>query len=668
MLKSIRKHNKWLMVGFGVLLMVTWLVQPTLNQLNKAYDSRVVGKLDGQRISARDMATASQELAALKDLARGFTDALGLEDHGVVHWMILAREAEEGGFVGGERDGEEWEQVLATLTIQLAYEKYKDLAPQVIRIPQFVQPLMEEARPKVKSFIGSAAGRQRLTFQQTNKALAKARGVTRMIERYRNAGRLSDRAAILKAREFLDAAKVDYVFIPAERLIDSIANPDDATIREHFDKYKTVKPGEGEYGVGYLLPTRVKLEWMKMDRAAIEAAVSLDPVEVRRRFNQGKAAGKFTGDFAAAKAGIEAEMKGEVVERVFQEAQVAVQTEILKATKVLDPDGKYKKLPADWEAHRPKFENIAPAVAEAVRRTVGVAIPLPAVTVKAADWLTREDLLALPDIGRSMMRAGGLPVSFDQLVFATREIPGVEPGFLTIQTGVPLTETFLQDGQGNRYYMTVLAVRGESAPDSVDEKRELLVKDWKKIRAFEGLKARESELRTSAVNGGLDAIIAAFPAASAPATPDPATAADPKYKALEIVKNVAVQPFNTQDQIMGTEGVNTKVLEAAVKLNPLLPPEQIPVDGATLSIPISKRLGLAVTRILSPDPVTIEKYRQNEQAVVTSTLRKELSDATPKPEDDPFSFNQLLKRHRYLSGEKDIKTPDDLKKDESVQG
>ena len=77
-------------------------------------------------------------------------------------------------------------------------------------------------------------------------------------------------------------------------------------------------------------------------------------------------------------------------------------------------------------------------------------------------------------------------------MFATREIPGVEPGFLTIQTGVPLTETFLQDGQGNRYYMTVLAVRGESAPDSVDEKRELLVKDWKKIRAFEGLKAREN--------------------------------------------------------------------------------------------------------------------------------------------------------------------------------
>lgn len=673
MLKTIRKHNKWLMVGFGVLLMVTWLIQPTLNQLSRAYDSRVVAKLDGRGITARDMGTASRELSVLKTLAPGFINVVGIEDHGVDYWLMLSREAEEAGFVGGDRDGETWDEPVATIAYQLAFREYAqrfgpEFARQLVN-QQAAQQFAAQARDEVPRFIESASANNHLSIRQTHQALAKARGVYRMLEAYRAAGRLSDRAAIAKALEFLDSAKVNYVFVPAERLMDTVAAPTDEQVREHFDKFKTIKPGEGEFGIGYLLPARIKLEWMKIDRGAIESAVSLDPVEVRLRFDRGKASGKFKGEFAAEQPAIESEMKTQVVERAIQEAQVAVQTEILKATKILELDGRYKKLPEDWESRRPKFEHIAQVVVDAVKRATGAVIPLPAVTIKAADWLTQQEVRALPDLGRASLRAGGFDVPAEQVLFWAKGLPGGETGFVPIQPGVPPTESFLTDPMGNRFYFTVLAVRGESAPDSVDEKKDTLIKDWKTIRAFESLKGRVGELRTSAVSGGLDAILNAFPAVPTPADAKEMPT-EPKYKALEITKDATV---NTEvrgnfDPNLAEPEVYKAVLEAARKIDPLLPPEKVPADPATLCIAVPKRLGVIVVRIISPDPVTVEKFRQFELAVVRESMRRELADATPDPSADPFSLPSMLKRHRYVSGEKEIKSVEDLKKTTGGEG
>src|SRR6185295_7762069 len=127
-------------------------------------------------------------------------------------------------------------------------------------------------------------------------------------------------------------------------------------------------------------------------------------------------------------------------------------------------------------------------------------IPLPAVTVKD-QWLTEHDLSTLPGIGRSTLRQGGLELPFSQVVSWTKELGNPE-GPIPVQIGVPLFENYLSDGTGtaggNRYYITVLATRAESAPDSVEEIREQAVRDYKNVQAFEKLKAREGELRQAA--------------------------------------------------------------------------------------------------------------------------------------------------------------------------
>jgi hypothetical protein len=667
-LKIIRKHNKWLMVGFGVILMIAWTIQPVFDQISAAYDSRTVATLNGKKVSHREWAIASKEIMALSEMIPELVNALGVEDRDAVHWLILSREAEEAGFVGGERDGEQWEQIVFSLAIQLAYQRYGELTPQVARIPSLMQPFIEEARPRVSTVVMNAAGRQALTLQQTHRALAKARGVTRMIEAYTGAGRMSDRMAVVRAREFLDSAKVDYVFVPAARLIDSIPVPSDEQLREHFDKFKTIRPGTGEFGIGYLLPPRVKLEWLKIDRASLASAVTPNPIEVRQRFNQGKASGKYTGEFAASQPLIEAEMRNQTVDRIVQEAHIAIQTEIQKATRTLEPDGTFKRVPEDWESRRPRFENIASAVVEAVRRQTGVTIPLPTVAVRAADWLTRDEVRALPDIAMSRIAAGGLEIPFDQAVFWTRGLPGSEQSVLPIQPGVPLTEMHLTDAAGNRYYFTVLAIRQESAPDSMEEDREDILRDYRTLRAYEALTPRVAELRSLAVGGGLDSVIAAFP--PVPPVPGGEGSTDPKHKALEIVREATVRSefAGNSDPILNEKEVITTVLDAAARIDPLLPPEKIPADAATVATSVPKRLGVLVAKITALVPVTVEQFRQLEQQIIQQAQVLELRGETPDPSQNPFSFENLLKRHTYTSGKRDIRTPEDLKREQNRPG
>src|SRR5262249_43833321 len=152
-----------------------------------------------------------------------------------------------------------------------------------------------------------------------------------------------------------------------------------------------------------------------------------------------------------------------------------------------------------WDQRRPRLEQVAQVVAAEMKRA-GMPIPLPEVTIKGS-WLTEQELTQLPGIGFSTLRQGGLVKGFGEVVSWTRELGGTDTGPIAVQVNVPVTENYLADAQGNRYYITVLGTRAESAPDSVDEIRDKAVKDFKQLRAFEALKARTEEFRSAAVSG-----------------------------------------------------------------------------------------------------------------------------------------------------------------------
>jgi len=660
MLKSLRKHNKWFMVGFGILLMVAWLVVPAFNQAAKARLNKVVAKFDGRGITALQSMNAAKELTALDAISPGLTqNFLGIKDRDSTHWLLLTRAAEDAGYMGGNRDGREFLDQFSRQTMnqrlrndfQFYFSLIQGAADDAAR-----EKVLRDAIENAPQIMLNEYARQGLSPDETEMLFARLSAVVRMVSAYREAPRVSDRRAVTLAKEFRDGAVVDYVFVPASLTADQIADPGDAALQAHFDTFKTTKPGEGEYGIGYLLPQRVKIDWMKLDRKAMEDAATLDPVEVRKRFTSNR--GRYPGEYAAEKINVERDMKSEVVDRALQSAQLVIQSEVLKATRRLEPDGKYKVLPEGWEQTRPRFETIAPLVVEQVKRD-GLTIPLPEVVIKGGSWLTEQDLAALPGIGQSTWRQGSVTIPFVKVVSATRELGGQGVAF-PVQVGVPVAEHPLIDAAGDRYYITVLGTRGESAPDSMAEIREKVLKDYQVLKAFEQLKAKAGELRQVAIGGGLEAVSAAVAATATQATPP--TEAPVVRRAVMITRQNSGGDANLDD-----EALRKTVADASEAIDPLTPYGQVEAEKANIVVPTTKHLGVAVFHILSATPLTREEYRLADSQVVAFSHQKELP-AGAGSEEDPFSLLNMLKRHDYTSGDLRIRTLEQLRRGEKSEG
>src|SRR6186997_2733766 len=97
MLKGLRKHNKWILVVGGSLLMVAWLMPQTIRQLGPARKGAPQGEVDGQTIYQSDLARQGSELRALRTLIPSLIGAMvdPSRNHESAHWMLLTREADE---------------------------------------------------------------------------------------------------------------------------------------------------------------------------------------------------------------------------------------------------------------------------------------------------------------------------------------------------------------------------------------------------------------------------------------------------------------------------------------------------------------------------------------------------------------------------------------------
>src|SRR5690606_23642455 len=114
--------------------------------------------------------------------------------------------------------------------------------------------------------------------------------------------------------------------------------PTTEEIEAHFQAYKDKRPGEGDYGFGYLLPPRVQAEWLVLDQQAIANAITLDEVEVQARLlthlEQNPEA-----DEDQAYAMVRRQVQGEAVQEVMRLARQAIQLEVDAAQRALPTDG-----------------------------------------------------------------------------------------------------------------------------------------------------------------------------------------------------------------------------------------------------------------------------------------------------------------------------------------
>jgi hypothetical protein len=301
--------------------------------------------------------------------------------------------------------------------------------------------------------------------------------------------------------------------------------------------------------------------------------------------------------------------------------------------------------PADWPQRMLKLD----ALAQEIQKQFGG--DLPAYESSGDNWLTIEDAVALKGLGGATTdKLGSAPVDFRAMLIAAKEFGG--DGKLPVQKDIAAPP--LSDGTGNVYIFRMIDVSPAHAPTSVDEVREALVKDLKRIADYERLAASADGLKQQAVNEGLLAV-AVDQDAVVQQAPN-ITLVQRELLNLGLQQNPP-QLFALPGQLP-VVGSNKEALEAVVNFALTLPVDkpasELSEEQRIVVVPVEDKLAVLVVRIMSQSPLTSEAYsRLASTGQLQNMITRDEIDSQ-KLVSDAFSFEALAKRLNFVSKSPDV--------------
>lgn len=636
MLRTLRKHNKWILVVGGSLLMVTFLISGSAKQLQPNPAKQAVATIRGEKVTAGQMQVAAREFELLKDIVgQGYLTSLGdMKD--VTAWFLASQEAARAGLVGGPADGIDW---LPAIAEHLAPAYFRSIPAERLQaelkeagsVEAYREKVIDSIAGNLRDSLPQYANRAGLSEAEGGLALAKLRGIERMFDLTLGAPRLSTARLAHEAANEYDQATINAVILPAEPLAKSLPEPTPEELQKQFDAYRAVAPGGEGLGFGYLQPPRVKIAWLTIDRQAIASAVQLDPVAVNKHWQQNRTT--FTGEFSAERPKIEALLRNERAEAILGEIDRVLKARVNQATRSLDIDGARKVLPPTWAQTKPSLEALASDLVVAIKEFNGVTITAPTVTRMETAWVPVADLGTLPGVGSSVYSSATARLSLPQLVSRVHELS--PKGDSDLQAQVPYVSTPLIDQLGNRYYIEVIDARQESAPASIDEVREQVVRDARLSKAYERLSAEAPEFRVTATLQGLDAVANAFEA---------------RFPGTDITPMNQILVTRTQVSFLAQQLNDVSFRDAVMDATGLLPPtaklDETNVDARTIAKPVPAIASVVVAQIVQREPVTMEFVRAVRPAEVIQLILKERVRVVPQ--DKTFTTDAISQRLQFV--------------------
>ena len=622
MLKLMRKYNKWLMVVLGSFLMVTFLFTGTSTLFQPDPMKRVVARLDGEALRFKEFNLAERELSFLREVFPGLAQRDVIED--ALHWHLLVREAKAAGLVGYAEDGaKSLDQVVQGELIQeaqraAAAELGAGADPNAIiqraialfNDPDWTTRTTEAMRGSIEPLILSRGAGAGLNVEQTRLALAHLRGVERLLGLEAQALRLSAPRARLEARRFNDRATVAGVVVPADKLVSAIASAPADRVAQQFEAYKAVAAGTPPMGFGYLQPPRVKLEYLRIEAAAVRSAITLDPVELGKFWHANRA--RFPGEFAAERANVEAAMRERRVEEIFADIDRLYKSRLRRATRALPSDQGRRVLPADWASQQPRMAAVATELVAGLQESSKITLPPPAAIILDDAWMPVRELSSLPGIGPAIANLGTRQPDLATLVAETYELGAGSP--LGLQVGVPFDQP-LRDADGNAYYLQILAAAKESAPQSLDEVREQVERDTRLLMAYEQLLERREATLEAVRELGLEGLAQLFP-------DDPGAPGNERLTRFESA--MVRRPQGDGSQIaLDDDAVRSAIMDAADALPLGESVSDQPVASRLVAVAVPAQRGLGFFLITDVTRTTQEQARRADRQLTDLAANEE---------------------------------------------
>lgn len=619
MLKFLRKYNKIILVVGGVILMIAFLVPQALQQAGGSPQKRTVASTSRGPISVSNLEDAARELQVVESILGGYPLVTGDPEDGganrALHWLLLTREAEAQGFVGGPSS---WSAAIDMHSVMMGQQMLIQQLQQGASQDQ-IRSIPEWAGELREMFLANRAGiAERVgSIDAVDDALAKFLGVQRMILAYRGAVRISDKAMRVLAEDRLNFADIDYAVLRAADVAGEVPDPTEEQLRAHFEAYRDVDPVDDEQRIGYRQRPRVQLEWLTIDRERVRQAVRVDPIEARKRWQTSRE--RFPGEFAEERGAIERELTNEAVNDAMRLADQVVRGRALQDTRSLREDGRYKVVPEDWRSTMSGIDAIAEDVEKALGERLGEGVDVE--VSRRQQWIAVNDLFSLPRIGPGFVRTGAQStVPFQQLIASSLELAGPE---LATGPQVGLIDGPVLDRAGNQHYFRMTEAQPAGPAQSLDEVRDEVITNVKRLAAFELLESRAAQIEAQLVEQGLRA-----------------TAEDLGID-LSIARGRVSRERATAGQVASDEAVREQIARAAQELDPRRPVAEQAPELRYHAVPSERALAMVIAEIVGLDPLTQSEF---DQAVRADSLR------VPPPEGvDPFSYGALLERTGYVS-------------------
>lgn len=654
MLKFIRKYQMVILVIGGSLLMVVFLLQPVLERLAPSPLKAKVASLDDGTVFTRGEIIRAQ--AAVTLLARSNPRALqpmslgglGLDSESertaALHWLMFADMAKRAGLVGEIGDGASWidqiaEQEALLMATNEARQGTIPFTSEAIQTQasnykqQIVVMINRNANAAASSMSGS--------MEDVYRTLAEARGMYRLVNSVYGTPSFSDIQAIDATKNLYDAVAVNAVVIDSNLIADSIEDPSETELQAFFQRFSSEQSTENEFGIGYTMPTRIKLGWIALNKQDFMDAVEIDRVEIQKIWKRDR--DTYPGDFAAERTRIEQQYREEQATSMMIEADRLIRAQILAKTNSFNKVNGRTQLPDDWASQAPQLDVVAESVTERLSEQFGFSMPTIQVSLIGDRWLSSNDILALPGIGFSSYRVGSNQIQTRLLpqFFAPEYEGNID---LDVQKMLPIVEQAATDAQGNRYYAMVLDVRDAGPADGIsDVGRARVVADYKSLKAFELIETQSDELASLArENDNLAPVVDQIMSMTSNES-----AVRPSVLRQILVRRDTIdrgQIASSVNPRLNNESFRSAVLEAAEGLDPLVDPSELKQNPIVVAEPLPQSRSFAFAILLAPRPLTLEQFRANAAAAMRQAGSAELRDAGFF-DSSPFSFESLSERY-----------------------
>ena len=654
MLKFIRKYQMVILVIGGSLLMVVFLLQPVLERLAPSPLKAKVASLDDGTVFTRGEIIRAQ--AAVTLLARSNPRALqpmslgglGLDSESertaALHWLMFADMAKRAGLVGEIGDGASWidqiaEQEALLMATNEARQGTIPFTSEAIQTQasnykqQIVVMINRNANAAASSMSGS--------MEDVYRTLAEARGMYRLVNSVYGTPSFSDIQAIDATKNLYDAVAVNAVVIDSNLIADSIEDPSETELQAFFQRFSSEQSTENEFGIGYTMPTRIKLGWIALNKQDFMDAVEIDRVEIQKIWKRDR--DTYPGDFAAERTRIEQQYREEQATSMMIEADRLIRAQILAKTNSFNKVNGKTQLPDDWASQAPQLDVVAESVTERLSEQFGFSMPTIQVSLIGDRWLSSNDILALPGIGFSSYRVGSNQIQTRLLpqFFAPEYEGNID---LDVQKMLPIVEQAATDAQGNRYYAMVLDVRDAGPADGIsDVGRARVIADYKSLKAFELIETQSDELASLArENDNLAPVVDQIMSMTSNES-----AVRPSVLRQILVRRDTIdrgQIASSVNPRLNNESFRSAVLEAAEGLDPLVDPSELKQNPIVVAEPLPQSRSFAFAILLAPRPLTLEQFRANAAAAMRQAGSAELRDAGFF-DSSPFSFESLSERY-----------------------